>query len=171
MVNRPAGCVFCEIVGGRAPAHRVGENGRALAILDIQPFAPGHALVLSKRHVPVWHDLTPREAADVFALAHKLAGKLRRVFEPEFVCLMARGRRIPHTHVFLVPTRPGDVLDRYFNGLGDMQEASEELAHLRELSSRDEAARRLHGRRRVRSRRPAGVRRRNARPHPRGAGR
>lgn len=163
-------CVFCEIVGGRAPAHRVGENERALAILDIQPFATGHALVLSKRHVPVWHDLTAREAADVFALAHKLAGKLRRVFEPEFVCLMARGRRIPHTHVFLVPTRPGDVLDRYFNGLGNVQEASEELAPLRELLSRDQAARRLRAPRRVRSRRPADGRRRNARSRPRGAG-
>lgn len=163
-------CVFCEIVGGRAPAHRVGENERALAILDIQPFATGHALVLSKRHVPVWHDLTAREAADVFALAHKLAGKLRRVFEPEFVCLMARGRRIPHTHVFLVPTRPGDVLDRYFNGLGNVQEASEELAPLRELLSRDQAARRLRASRRLRSRRPADGRRRNAQSRPRGAG-
>jgi histidine triad (HIT) family protein len=163
-------CVFCEIVGGRAPAHRVGENERALAILDIQPFATGHALVLSKRHVPVWHDMTAREAADVFALAHELARKLRRVFQPEFVCLMARGRRIPHTHVFLVPTRPGDVLDRYFNGLGNVQEASEELAPLRELLSRDQAARRLRTPRRVRSRRPADGRRRNARSRPRSAG-
>ncbi len=51
---------------------------------------------------------------------------------------MARGRRIPHTHVFLVPTRPGDVLDRYFNGLGNVQEGSQELAPLREPASRDD---------------------------------
>ena len=138
-------CVFCEIVGGRAPAHRVGENPRALAILDIHPYAPGHALVLSKRHVPFWHDLTPREAADVFALAHRVAGRLKRVFDPEFVCLMARGRRIPHTHIFLVPTSPGDVLDRYFNGLEKVQEGSEELAPLREPAAREEASRRLRG--------------------------
>ena len=162
--------MFCEIVGGRSPAHRVGENERALAILDIYPYAPGHALVLSKRHVPFWHDLTPREAADVFALAHKLAGNLRKVFDPEFVCLMARGRRIPHTHVFLVPTRPGDVLDRYFNGLEKVQEGSEELAPLREPASREKAARRLRARRRVRPRRPAdGEPRRNARSRSRGA--
>jgi histidine triad (HIT) family protein len=141
MVKRD--CVFCEIVGGRAPAHRVGENERALAILDIHPYAAGHALVLSKRHVPFWHDLTAREAADVFALAHRLAGKLKRGFDPEFVCLMARGRRIPHTHVFLVPTRPGDVLDRYFNGLEKVQEGSPELATLREHSSRARAATRI----------------------------
>ncbi len=164
-------CVFCEIVRGRAPAHRVGENERALAILDIHPYAPGHALVLSKRHVPFWHDLTAREAADIFALAHRLAGRLKRTFDPEFVCLMARGRRIPHTHLFLVPTRPNDVLDRYFNGLEKVQEGSQELAPLRELASREEAAGRLRARRGVRPRRPAdGGRRRSARSRSRGAG-
>ena len=82
---------------------------------------------------------------------------------------MARGRRIPHTHLFLVPTRANDVLDRYFNGLEKVQEGSEELAPLRELASREEAAGRLRARR-VRARRPAdGGRRRNARPRSRGA--
>ncbi len=171
MARDSAACVFCEIVGGRAPAHRVGENERALAILDIHPYAPGHALVLSKRHVPFWHDLSAREAADVFALAHKLAGELKRVFDPEFVCLMARGRRIPHTHLFLVPTRSNDVLDRYFNGLEKVQEGSEELASLRELASREEAASRLRARPVTGRRRAQRGRRRSARSRPRGAGR
>jgi histidine triad (HIT) family protein len=139
-----ANCIFCDIVARRAPTHRVGENERALAILDICPYSPGHTLVLSKRHVPFWHDLTASEAADVFALAHRVARRLKTAFDPEFVCLMARGRRIPHTHVFLVPTAPGDVLDRYFNGLESVQETSEELAPLRALASREEAARRIN---------------------------
>jgi histidine triad (HIT) family protein len=138
-----AKCIFCDIVAGRAPAHRIGENERALAILDISPYAPGHTLVLSKRHVSFWHDLTATEASGVFALAHRIARKLKTAFDPEFVCLMARGRRIPHTHLFLVPTTPGDVLDRYFNGLEKVQEGSEELAPLREHASREKAARTL----------------------------
>ena len=137
------GCVFCEIVAGRAPAHRIGENERALAILDINPFASGHALVLSRRHVPFWHDLTDEEAADLFALARRVARKLKKAFDPEFVSLHARGRRIPHTHIFLVPTSREDVLDRFFNTLEKVQEASEELAPLRELRSREEAANRI----------------------------
>jgi histidine triad (HIT) family protein len=136
-------CAFCEIVTGRAPAHRVGENDRALAILDISPYARGHTLVLSKRHVPLWYDLTEKEAADVFALAHRVARRLRKAFDPEFVWLMARGRRIPHTHIFLVPTQRGDVLDRFFHGLQNVQETSEELSPLRALASREEAARRI----------------------------
>jgi histidine triad (HIT) family protein len=136
-------CVFCDIVAGRAPAERVGENERALAILDIHPFAAGHTLVLSKRHVPWWHDLTPEETADVFALAREVAGRLRRAFDPEFVAMYARGRRIPHTHIFLVPTVGGDVLDKFYNGLEKVQETSEELAALRTDSARREAARRI----------------------------
>jgi len=166
MAKKNANCVFCEIVAGRAPAHRVAENERAVAILDISPYAPGHTLVLSKRHEPFWHDLTAREAADVFALAHRIARKQKAAFAPEFVCLMARGRRIPHTHVFLVPTAPGDVLDRYFNGLEKVQEGSEELAPLRRHASRETAARTLRG---AASPRSAG-RRRSGRSRPRASG-
>jgi histidine triad (HIT) family protein len=166
MAKRKASCVFCEIVAGRAPAHRIAENKRALAILDIYPYSPGHTLVLSKRHVPFWHDLAAGEAADVFALAHRVARRLKTVFEPEFVCLMARGRRIPHTHLFLVPTAPGDVLDRYFNGLEKVQEGSDELAPLREHASREKAARSLRARLPSRA-----VRRRTGRSRPRASAR
>lgn len=163
MAIRKASCVFCEIVAGRSPSHRIAENRRALAILDIFPYSPGHTLVLSKRHVPFWHDLTAGESADVFALAHRVARKLKTAFDPEFVCLMARGRRIPHTHLFLVPTAPGDVLDRYFNGLEKVQEGSKELAPLRDHASREKAARSLRAARRSR---PA-LRRRSGRSRPR----
>jgi histidine triad (HIT) family protein len=138
-------CVFCEIVAGHAPADRVGENERALAILDIHPFAAGHTLVLSKRHVPWWHDLDAEETASVFELARQTANRLRRVFHPEFVAMYARGRRIPHTHVFLVPTVSGDVLDRFYNGLEKVQETSAELAALREPSARQRTAQQIRG--------------------------
>ena len=143
MAEIEPGCVFCEIVAGRASAHRIGENEQALAILDIQPFSPGHTLILSKRHVAWWHDLTEPEAANLFGLAHQVGNRLRRAFDPEFVCLYARGRRIPHTHLFLVPTSRGDTLDRFFNELEKLQETGEELASLRDVRSREEAARRI----------------------------
>lgn len=144
-MGRNTPCVFCEIVAGRADAHRVDENAHALAILDIAPFSPGHTLVLSRRHVPWWHDLTEEEAAGVFALAHKVANRLKSAYDPEFVCMFARGRRVPHTHIFLVPTARGDVLDRHFDELEKKQTASEELAALRRTEARREAARKIRG--------------------------
>jgi histidine triad (HIT) family protein len=136
-------CVFCEIVAGKAPAHRIYEDALSLGILDINPFAVGHSLVISKRHVPWWHDLTEAENESLFRVARVVAKKLMKAFTPEFVCLYARGRRIPHTHIFLIPTASGDFLDRIFNSLERVQETSEELAALRDPAALAAAALKL----------------------------
>jgi histidine triad (HIT) family protein len=124
-------CVFCEIVAHRAPAHVIDEDDLSLALLDIQPFTEGHCLIISKRHVPWWHELTDDEIASVFRMAKRVARNLGSVFSPEFVCMYTRGRRIPHTHIFLVPTMKGDVLDGFFNALERFQESPETLAAIK----------------------------------------
>jgi len=136
-------CVFCEIVAGKAPAHRIYEDELSLGLLDINPFAEGHSLVIPKRHVPWWHDLTEEENESLFRVARIIAKKLMKALVPEFVCLYARGRRIPHTHIFLIPTKSGDFLDRIFNNLERVQESAEELAKLREPAALATAALKL----------------------------
>jgi len=96
--------------------------------------------VISKRHVPWWHDLSEEEIVSLFRMAKRVANRLRDAFSPEFVCLYARGRRIPHTHVFLVPTRKGDILDGFFNALERFQESPQALAALRDGNSLAQAA-------------------------------
>jgi histidine triad (HIT) family protein len=139
-------CVFCEIVAGRSPAHVIEQDERAVCLLDINPFAEGHCLVLSRRHVPWWHDLNDEETASIFTMARRVANRLRDVFAAEFVCLYARDRRIPHTHVFLVPTRKGDVLDGFFNALESFQESPPKLAALRDHRSLARVAEKIRSR-------------------------
>jgi histidine triad (HIT) family protein len=103
----------------------------SLAILDINPFSRGHCLVIPKRHVPWWHDLTEEEVESLFRVARTVSQKMMRAYAPDFVAIYARGRRIPHTHIFLVPTYDGDVLDRFFNALEGFQEGTAELAKLK----------------------------------------
>lgn len=136
-------CVFCEIIARRSPARIVHENELSMAILDIHPYTKGHCLVIPKRHVPWWHELTAAETQSLFELAREVGAKMMKALKPEFVCMYARGRRIPHTHIFLVPTFAGDVLDRFFNALEKFQESPEELARLKSEESMDEAARLL----------------------------
>ena len=136
-------CAFCDIVSGKAPAHIVHEDGLSLCILDIHPYTKGHCLVISKRHVPWWHDLNEEETESLFKMSRVMARRMMKVFEPDFVCMYARGRRIPHTHIFLIPTYGGDVLDRFFNALENFQESPERLAKLKEPGSMEEAARQL----------------------------
>ena len=133
-------CIFCDIVDGKAPCYKVYEDNLSLAILDINPFSRGHCLVIPKRHVPWWHELTDEENASLFRVAKIVAEKMMKVLEPDFVCMYARGRRIPHTHIFLVPTYKGDPLDRFFNALEGFQESPVELASLQERRSMEEVA-------------------------------
>ena len=136
-------CVFCDIIEGKGHAYRIYEDDFSLGILDINPFTQGHCLVISKRHVPWWHDLTEEETESLFAVARVIAQKIMKAFHPDFVCMYARGRRIPHTHIFLVPTFGGDLLDRFFNALERFQESPADLARLKERPSMEEAANRL----------------------------
>jgi histidine triad (HIT) family protein len=140
MTEESKACIFCNIVAGTAHANRIQEDELSLAILDINPFAQGHCLVIPKRHVPWWHELSEDETASLFKMARMVADKMMKAFSPDFVLLYARGRRIPHTHLFLVPTYSGDILDRFFNALEKVQESSQELAKLKEAASMEEAA-------------------------------
>lgn len=137
------GCIFCRIVEGNAGAHRVYEDDLTLAILDINPLSKGHCLVIPKRHVPWWHDLNVEETESLFCVAKTVAHKIMAAFKPDFVCMYARGRRISHTHIFLVPTYRGDPLDRFFNALEGFQESPKILADLAEQASMKETAEKL----------------------------
>jgi histidine triad (HIT) family protein len=136
-------CIFCEVIAGKAEAYRIYEDGLSLGILDINPFTQGHCLVISKRHVPWWHDLTEKETNSLFNVSRIIARKMMKAFHPEFVCMYARGRRIPHTHIFLVPTYSGDLLDRFFNALEGAQESPAELAKLKGKNALKQASKRL----------------------------
>ncbi len=143
MANATTSCVFCDIAVEKAPAYRIFEDALSFAILDINPFTQGHCLVITKRHVTRWHEMTEEETASVFNVARIVAGRMMKVFQPDLVLTYARGRRIPHAHIFLVPTYNGDLLDRFFNALEKFQESPPDLARLREIDSMERAAQML----------------------------
>ena len=138
-MERKTGCVFCDIAAGKGAAYKIYEDELSMCILDIHPYTKGHCLVVSKRHVQWWHELTDEENASLFRVAKIVANRMMDKFHPDFIFLYARGRRIPHTHVFLIPTYSGDVLDRFFNALENFQESPQELARLKEPQAMAEA--------------------------------
>ncbi|KAA0921965.1 MULTISPECIES: HIT family protein [unclassified Rhodococcus (in: high G+C Gram-positive bacteria)] len=70
-------CIFCAIVAGDAPAHRVFENDHAVAFLDIRPVTRGHLLVVPRQHATDLNATHPDAAADVFRVGHTLARAVR----------------------------------------------------------------------------------------------
>ena len=87
--------------------------------------------------------MTDEENTGLFRTAKIVADRMMKVLKPDFVFLYARGRRIPHTHLFLIPTYSGDVLDRFFNALENFQESPQMLTELKTPEQMEEAARLL----------------------------
>jgi histidine triad (HIT) family protein len=109
-------CVFCEVIAGRAPAIRIFEDDKYLAILDIRPFTRGHTLVFPKQHTTDLTDTPPDTLADMVALGQRI-GLAARASE-----LGADGNNIAindgqaafqsvfHVHLHVLPRRHGDKL-------------------------------------------------------------
>jgi histidine triad (HIT) family protein len=108
-------CVFCAIVAGRAPAHRLVEDERTLSFLNIAPATVGHALVVPRRHADGLWDLEDEEHAQVARAAGRVARLLRGALNPAGVNLVhatgeAAWQSVFHFHVHVVPRYRPDEL-------------------------------------------------------------
>ena len=95
--------IFSRLVAGEIPSHRIYEDERTFAFLDIRPAAEGHTLVIPKVEVDQLFDL-PRDDFDaVWATAYRVAPVLRRVAGAARVGVIVAGFEVPHAHVHLIP--------------------------------------------------------------------
>lgn len=43
-------CIFCSIVSNEIPSHKIGENEKATAVLELNPISFGHSIIIPKNH-------------------------------------------------------------------------------------------------------------------------
>lgn len=96
-------CLFCRIAGGQIPAHKVFEDARTVAFLDLHPIRPGHVLVIPRAHHVWFEDLPPEDAAAVMATSSRVSKALKQIYAVERVALFFTGIHVPHAHAHLVP--------------------------------------------------------------------
>ena len=99
---------FAKILRGEIPCHKVYEDDKVLAFLDIMPRAPGHTLVIPKAAVRNILDVAPDDLAHVFKVAQKIAKVSVGVFGADGVTLhqlseSAGGQAVFHLHVHVIP--------------------------------------------------------------------
>lgn len=63
-------CIFCKIVEGSIPSHKVFENDDVLAFRDITPQAPVHILIIPKKHIPTMNDVTEEDLPLLASIHH-----------------------------------------------------------------------------------------------------
>lgn len=96
-----ADSIFTKIIKGEIPSHKIYEDDRVLAFLDIHPKTPGHTLVVPKKQVEFAWDLEDEDYQTVMAIAKKVALKLREVTGKQYVGEQIIGEEVPHTHVHI----------------------------------------------------------------------
>jgi histidine triad (HIT) family protein len=106
------GNIFACILRGELPAHKVHEDERCLAFLDIMPRAPGHTLVIPKSPARNLLDIDPDDLAHVIKVAQIIAKAQMVAFEADGVTLQqfneeAGGQVVFHLHVHVIPRHAG----------------------------------------------------------------
>lgn len=134
-----ADTIFKKIIEGRIPAHKVYEDERVLAFLDIGPLSRGHTLVIPKEPAETLDALSDESAA---ALGRILPRLCRAVMEAtgvrEYNVLQNNGRgahqAVDHVHFHIIP-KPGEA-----EGLGVRWPAGALGADAADLAARIHAA-------------------------------
>jgi diadenosine tetraphosphate (Ap4A) HIT family hydrolase len=105
-------CPFCTL-----PSERIiDSNDLALVIRDGYPISPGHTLVIPKRHIGSWFEITPAEQQALLDLLAKSKAVLETEFKPDGYNIGINdgpnaGQTVPHLHMHLIPRYKGDQED------------------------------------------------------------
>lgn len=118
-------CLFCEV------KTFLYENRLAYAIYDKFPVTEYHTLLIPKRHVATYFDLTPQEVRDIHTLLNMQKTHLVKKdltitgFNIGINCGESAGQTVFHCHIHLIPRRSGDVKNptggvrNVISGMGD----------------------------------------------------
>ena len=96
-------CIFCKIVAGDIPSHKVYEDEHVLAFLDIHPIQPGHTLVVPKNHDPHFDQLNESDYSATMTVVKQLAAKQKQQTGRQRACVRIEGFDVPHAHVHVYP--------------------------------------------------------------------
>ncbi len=127
-------CLFCRLVRGEIPSHRVYEDDHTLAFLDIAPVAMGHTLVIPKHHAATMFDCSPTDLGYWIMAVQRVMRCVSKAVSISDITLLqnngeASGQVIPHLHMHVIPRTCQDGLRHWPSGL---RPTPEELAALAE---------------------------------------
>lgn len=123
--------IFSRIVAGEIPAHKLREDDRFLAFLDVRPIRAGHTLVIPKQEIDELFDLPDDLLGDLFVFARPVAAAIKAESGAARVGVAVVGVEVPHAHVHLVPLDDVHDIDFRRAQLADQDELAALAARLR----------------------------------------
>jgi histidine triad (HIT) family protein len=112
MPSYDANNIFAKILRGELPAHKVYEDDKTYAFLDIMPQAAGHTLVIPKAPARTILDIAPDDLAYLMKVAQRIARAAVPVFGADGLTIIqfnepAGGQTVFHLHVHVIPRKNG----------------------------------------------------------------
>lgn len=107
-----SGCVFCAV----AQARIAWSSPSTIAFWDAFPVSPGHALIVPRRHVSSWRELTPDEKTALIIGVDAVRALIDARHRPDGYNVgcndgVAAGQTVMHFHMHVIPRYRGDVRD------------------------------------------------------------
>ena len=108
-------CIFCKIVAGQIPCHKLYEDADVLAFLDIAPLSQGHCLIVPKAHYETMDQAPDGLITACSALAPRLSRAVLKATGARAWNFLQNngqiaGQAVAHIHFHIIPRAPGDGL-------------------------------------------------------------
>lgn len=104
--------IFTRIINGEIPAHKIYEDDRVIAILDLHPMTEGHTLVVPKIQVNHIWDLEEDDYTYLWISVKKIGTHIQRIIGSPRVGISVEGFGVPHVHVHLIPIYHGEDMKK-----------------------------------------------------------
>jgi histidine triad (HIT) family protein len=96
--------IFTRIIKGEIPCHKIYEDDKTLAFIDITPIQPGMILVVPKKQIDHIWDLSEDDYMALMSTVGKVGRRLRAAFpDKKRVAVIIEGFEVPHAHVKVFP--------------------------------------------------------------------
>jgi histidine triad (HIT) family protein len=119
--------IFSKIISGEIPCHKVAEDDKHLAFLDITPLAKGHTLVIPKVETDYIFDINDNDLADLIIFSKNVAKLIKSSIPCKKIGVSVIGLEVPHAHIHLLPMN--SISDMNFSG-PKLQISNEELSEI-----------------------------------------
>ena len=113
MAMAESDCIFCKIIAGEIPSHKVYEDESVIAFLDINPVSEGHTLVVPKDHFEKFDDCSDIVAEAIGLRIRKISRAVSTATGADGYNLLcnnglAAGQLVGHVHFHIIPRNNGD---------------------------------------------------------------
>ena len=128
--------VFARILRGEIPAHKVFEDERTLAFMDVMPQVDGHTLVIPKFDAESIFDLPPEALAATILATQRVARAVKKAFDAPGVMIAqlngrGAGQSVFHIHFHVIPRQDGIDLRLHAREMADSQLLAAHAAKIR----------------------------------------